>query len=217
MERENFTQKFNIKNLNKNADEIEYALKIFKQRFEKSAHFAIEYRITTKPNTKTDHKKDNPWVVLLFPLIIILIGCFMWFRTTRSKEDYYTLKGKISYLEDTIGKHKNRATKFLKIENNPTVFDIFVGKESGDFSPELDKTDELRVNDEVTIYFSSTSTKQQFDQLPMNNSIQFIEKNNEIIFQEGTKSKIATYIIFGSGLIFFVVVLVVIIRRKYFK
>lgn len=213
METKNLTQKFNVADLNKDTDEIEYAISIYKQRGVKSGQISADYDFSKKPVVD----EDNPWWLLIIPFIILLIGSFLMYRTTRPKEEYYILKGKISYLENTIGTYKPRATKYIKIENSPTMFDIFVGKESGDFSPELDKTDELKLNDEVTLYYSSTSTQKQYGNIPLNNSIQFIEKENELYFHEGTKNKIAAYIVLTAGVLFLIIILIVILRKKYFK
>lgn len=213
METKNLTQKFNVVDLNKDANEIEYAISIYKQRAAKSGQISADYDFSKKPVVN----EVNPWWLLLIPFIILLIGSFLMYRTTRPKEEYYALKGKITYLENTIGTYKARGNKYIQIENNPTVFNIFVGKESGDFSPELDKTDELKLNDEITLYYSSTSTQQKFRKIPLNNSIEFIEKGNQLYFHEGTKNKIAAYIVLAAGVLFLIIILIVIIRKKYFK
>lgn len=219
MKNNNLIQKFDIKDLNRTADEIEHALKIFKQRFEKSAHYIPEHNLSQKPDkvSNTNKTQNNTLITFLFPIIIILIGTFMLIRTNRSKEDYYSLQGKINYLEDSIGKHKNKSTRFIKLENNPTFFEIFVGKESGDFSPELDRTDELKINDEVTIYYGSTSTKQLFDSIYLNKSTEFIEKNNQLYFHEKTKSTYLAYFIIGIGSILFIILSIVRIKKPYHR
>lgn len=217
METKNLTQKFNVVDLNKDANEIEYAISIYKQRVAKSGQILADHNFSKKTVSDSDAAKENPLWLLLIPFIILLIGSFLMYRTERPKEEYYVLKGKITYLENTIGSYKARGNKYIQIENNPTIFDIFIGKESGDFSPKLDKTDELKLNDEVTIYYSSTSTQKQFSEIPLNNSIQFIEKENKLYFHEGTKNKIAAYIVLTAGVLFLIIISIVILRKKYFK
>jgi len=214
--KESQTQKFDIRYLNKNTDEIEYAIKIYKQRIKKSGHPIIEYSLSKKQDSNTNPRKEKERTALflfIFPAVILAIGIFLLMRSNRSKEEYYAIKGKISYLGNSIGMHKNKSTRFLQIKDNPTVFKIFVGKESGDFSPILDKTAELNLNDEIVIYYGSRSSEKSLDGIPINKSAEYIEKDSQLYFHEGTKNKYFAYFILTIGTLLLCILLFMKTRK----
>ncbi|WP_432673115.1 hypothetical protein [Flavobacterium sp. SM2513] len=214
VENGNEVQKFNVKEVNKTADEIEHALKIYKQRIKKTTTENSSYTLSKKPSISSSTDKNAKWFVFIAPLIIIIFGTYTWSQSLKDKESYDFKKGTITYIDTHFEKYKNRATLFLQLDNDPTVFKLFIGKERGDFCPVLDQTDALQINDEITIYYDKFSNKKEYDNTVFNNSITYIVKNNDIIFHDETSLKYAGYLIIGVGILLLFIILILKLKRK---
>lgn len=212
---ENQTETFDIRHLNKSSDEIEYAVKIFKQRVGNFAENQNEYSLSKKPEyfLKDKTKNTNNLVVYSLPAIILLIGFFLYHRANRTLDNYNVVTGKISYIENHFGKRKDKDNKFIQIENNTTVFKIFTGTESDAFSPKIDKTDLLKVNDTIQIYFDNTFFTEIEDNNTYNHSTASIVKNDKVYFHDGVKSQYFAYLIIGIGGTLLIIMLIVKLKK----
>lgn len=215
IKKENQTETFDIRHLNKNSDEIEYAIKIFKQRVGNFAENQNEYSLSKKPEYLLSEttKKTSNLVVFILPIIILALGFFLHQRANRSLNNYNVVKGKITYIENHFGKRKDRETKFIQIENNPTVFKVFTGKESDDFSPKIDKTDLLKVNDTIQIFVDNTFFTKIEDNITYNHSTEYIVKNDKVYFHDGVKSQYFAYLILGIGGTLLIIMLIAKLKK----
>ncbi|MCU0443688.1 MAG: hypothetical protein MUE85_02140 [Microscillaceae bacterium] len=41
----------------------------------------------------------------------------------------------------------------LKVKGYPKTFELFIGKDFGDFSPEFEKIDDLKLGDKIDVFF----------------------------------------------------------------
>lgn len=75
---------------------------------------------------------------LLVSLLVIFAGLFFYYKSLKSKTDHEIVKGKIDYLDTKFENLKPRDHRFIHLIGYDQTFDIFVGKEKGDFSPEFE-------------------------------------------------------------------------------
>ncbi len=93
--------------------------------------------------------------------------------------------------------------RFLEITNYKKPFEIFLGKESGDFKPDFQNVDVIKVGDSISIYYDeSLHTRSSF----VNNLTYFIDRNEEAIYVKGKSAAIKVY-----GLLIFTILMSAII------
>jgi hypothetical protein len=150
-------------------------------------------------NTKKKYiifKKSMAGVITILALSVLILS-----RGHKTKLDFQHVKGKLIYVEKTFEELPNRHLgkyRYLKLESFPKTFELFVGKDFGDFKPEFERIDNLRVGNEIDIYFDENSTETD---LRINRLVQFIDKNEEPIFIRSGKDKSLGYILFALGFI----------------
>lgn len=156
--------------------------------------------------------KKEPKVVfkkfLLACGFIFISGIYLTIRGSKEKVDFPVTKGKIDYLDSTFANYTPRDTRYIHVESSPIVFQLFIGKETGDFSPKFEQLDKLKLGDEISIYYADKSALQKNSDV-FNKTVQFIDKNNDAYFIRGNKDKYGGYffIIFGILMTLFVFIL----------
>ena len=143
---------------------------------------------------------------------VIFLGCLIFARAGKSKSELQKVTGRLISIEKSNKSLPNQDTArmwYLLIDNHPKIFQIFTGKESGDFKPNFEKIDSLKANDDITIYFDE-NFKTQDD--PINRLTYFIDRGQETIFIKGDWEKYAG--IFCIGLPVSTIVILIILKRK---
>jgi hypothetical protein len=143
---------------------------------------------------------------------VIFLGCLIFARAGKSKSEFQKVTGRLISIEKTSKSLPNQDTakmRYLLIDNHPKIFQIFIGKEFGDFKPKFEKIDSLRANDDITIYFDE-NFKTQND--PINRLTYFIDRGQETIFIKGDWEKNAG--IFLIGLCVAIIVILIILKQK---
>ena len=139
-------------------------------------------------------------VIVLISILLIIVSGFLIIRDTKPKTEYSKLRGIISYYDKTYGELPNRDMgkyRYLKINNYPYEFELYIGKDFGDFKPEFENLDGLKVGDNISIYgYETNDTKQS----GINRNTQFIEKDNQLYFKRGAQSKIIGIFLIGCSL-----------------
>ncbi|HEY3370730.1 MAG TPA: hypothetical protein VGK10_07775 [Prolixibacteraceae bacterium] len=134
-------------------------------------------------------------------ITILILGSFILIRGTKDKTEFHQLTGKVVFLDKTfeelplrhLGKYR-----YLLIDNYSNVFEIFVGKDFGDFKPLLERIDDLKVGDEIVVHFDEDS-KEKINRL--NRLIQYIDKDGKPYFIRGNKDKNGGYFFIGLSII----------------
>jgi hypothetical protein len=119
-------------------------------------------------------------------LSIIILSTFMLFRGKTPKQDFQKMAGKVTYFDKKFNNLPNRhhgKYRYIAIENYPKVFEIFIGKEVGDFSPAFEKIDSIQLHDEIEIYFSTFASDLKS---PINRLVRYIDKNGQPYFIYGS-------------------------------
>ena len=149
----------------------------------------------------------------LFSLSFVLIlAIFLFFRANKDKSSFEKTRGKIVLFNKENGLSTNNNSsnfRYLKVDSHPKTFELFIGKDWGDFKPKFEKVDDLKIGDSVTIYFDE-NFKTESDTI--NRLAYFIDRGQEPIFVKGSWEKYLAYFIFGSVLI--ILFVLVVAKRK---
>ena len=142
----------------------------------------------------------------------IVLGILLLNRSAKTKEEFIKIEGAVTYFDKQFENLPTRDLgkyRYLVIGGTSRVFDIFIGNEPGDFSPEFERMDELTIGDTVTLYYDDNSyTEGQL----VNNLARFIDRDKEPIFIESSKTdKTLGYIVVGLG---FALVIVILTLKK---
>ena len=141
-------------------------------------------------------------------IIIIVLGLFILIRGTKEKTEFQNITGRITYLNKTFEELPNRNQgkyRYLSIDSYSKVFELFIGKDFGDFKPKYEKIDDLKIGDNIVVYFDVDLNETD---VRLNRLLQFIDKDGQPYFIRGSKDKTGGYffIIIGillSGLIIY--------------
>lgn len=147
---------------------------------------------------------------IIAAIFIIIAGGYLTFRGYKEKNDFIHLNSIIKYIgeKDPQNQKGNGKYRYLILEDYPGVFQIFVGKESGDFSPEYENLNQLNIGDTISVYYDeSFLQKSQY-----NNLTRFIDKGDKAIFIEGGLDKSFGYFIIGLGTL--LGILLLILKKK---
>ena len=141
---------------------------------------------------------------LLISIGIIGFGIYLSLRAAKEKNEFESVTGTIDYFDKTFQEinYQNKGNhRFIHISDYPIVFDIFVGKEQGDFGPKFERLDSLQLGDEITIYHAGKTPLQQQQDLRLNKTVQFIDKDDQAYFIRGNKDRLGGYLLGGFGVI----------------
>ena len=133
-------------------------------------------------------------------LFAIALALFVFFRASKDKFSFQKVSGIITSLDKTNENFPNKDSlkfRYLKIDNSPKTFELFIGKDLGDFKPEFEKIDNLISGDSVTIYFDE-NYKTQDD--PINRLTYFIDRGQSVIFIKGSGEKYLAYFLIGLSI-----------------
>ena len=127
----------------------------------------------------------------------IIVGCiitaYVFFPISKNKTNLNMVNGIVLSLKNTLLHYEGKDSsnyRFLEITNYEKPFEIFLGKYSWDFKPDLQKVDQLKIGDSVKIWYdeSFATSGSQF-----NNLTYFIERDGEGIYVRGKSSALKVY------------------------
>lgn len=145
-------------------------------------------------------------------LSICIIGISLITRANKHKTDFYKLTGKITYLLNKLPNEEvrnNGKERYLQIENSNRIFKIFVGKEWGDFNPEFEIIDSLKIGDTIDLYFAD-SNQTESDQI--NHLTQYIDSNRKPYFIIGKRDR--TFGKFAIGFAVLGILILILLKLK---
>jgi len=135
--------------------------------------------------------------------MFLLMSIYLITRSEKPREDFLYQKGQISYISDInplkSGSEPSQKDVYLILHEYERVFELFTGTDKGDFSPRVNRLDELDIGDEIEVYFEETiKTKTQ----QVNRLLQYLDKNGELYYLRSKVDKYIGYFILGcSGLL----------------
>lgn len=135
--------------------------------------------------------------------LCLLFSFYLFHRATKNKRDFEQVTGVVEYIETSspLSPNNNPARyRFLKVEGYARPFELFIGKETGDFSPELERVDAIKPGDTVTVYYDENISIQH---APVNRLAYFIDRNTISLFVKGSWDKGMAYFISSFSLVLF--------------
>lgn len=157
--------------------------------------------------------KPHIFVKSIYGVItIITLSSYIFFRGIKEKKDFNKISGIVVYNDNSFEDWPNRdfgKYRYLKIDNFQSMFQIFIGKDFGDFKPELELIDSLRIGDQIDIYYD---TNEMESDSRINNLIQYIDKDSTPYFIKGNQDKIFGIILFVIGIV--VLLTLLILKRQ---
>jgi hypothetical protein len=157
---------------------------------------------------KKKDQKDIFYKLILGCIVIIGFGIYLSVRSGKEKTEFNNATGKIDFLEKTFGNLKKRDHRFIHIKDYELVFDLFIGKKTGDFNPKFEQLDKLKLGDEITVYYADKTPLQKNQNLSLNKTVQFIDKKGEAYFIKGNKDKYGGYFFIGIGVLTMIMLLI---------
>ncbi len=148
---------------------------------------------------------------LLACVVIVGFGVYLSIRGSKEKTEFESVTGQIDYFDKTFGEinYGNKGDhRFIHIVDFPLVFEIFVGNAPGDFGPKFEQLDQLAVGDEITVYYAEKTPLQRNQDLRLNKTVQFIDKDGEAYFIRGNKDKYGGYFFIGIGVLLAIALLI---------
>ena len=110
-------------------------------------------------------------------------------NNSREKKDYAKTTGEIVYLDKRLGELPSRDVgkyRYLKLQGYPYPFEIFVGKDPGDFGPKYEQIDHLQPGNIVSVFYYETDNTHSEK---INRYIQFIDKGEISFFERGDSQR----------------------------
>lgn len=166
----------------------------------------------TKKETKEIFFKS-----IIASIFIIGFGIYLSVRGSKPKEDFEKVTGKIDYFDKTFQEinYRNKGKhRFIHIVDFPVVFQLFIGKETGDFSPKFEQLDQLKIGDEITVYYASKTPFQKGNDARLNKTVQFIDMRGEAYFVRGNKDKYGGYGLVAFGFLLSIILLILKSKGK---
>ncbi|QNK62452.1 hypothetical protein H7F33_18225 [Pedobacter sp. PAMC26386] len=145
------------------------------------------------------------WKAALTFLGLAIFGLIIFLKAGQTKGDLTKTTGAITFLSDNyknIDERNAGKMCFFMIDSSPEVFEVFIGKESGDFKPDLEKMYQLKKGDIIDIYYDTNYLNMSSnEEISVNRALQFIDKNNEPVFIKGNTDQLMGTGIAGFSLL----------------
>ncbi|MDQ8006408.1 MAG: hypothetical protein REI64_16515 [Pedobacter sp.] len=146
-------------------------------------------------------------------ITVIVLSCFGIIRGTKTEKEFDKVSGKITY----IGKHYKELPnrnfgkyRYIKLDVSEQIFEIFIGKDFGDFKPSFEKIDGLKVDDTINIYFDIDPSETE----NINRLVQFIFKNEVPYFKRGSIDKYIGITLLAIGILSFLLLAILKYKDK---
>lgn len=134
-------------------------------------------------------------------ITIIILGSFVLVRGIKEKSDFHRMSGRITYLGKVYEELPNRDKgkyRYLLIDTYPKMFELFIGKDYGDFKPKYERIDTLKPGDDILVYYDVNSKETD---IRLNRLVQFIDKEDKPYFIRGSKDRNFGFFLIGIGIL----------------
>ena len=139
---------------------------------------------------------------------VMVLAVFMMIRGSKDKTEFHKATGGITYIDKIYAELPNRdhgKYRYLQVENYPKIFEIFIGKDWGDFAPKYEQVDSLKTGDMISVYYDLNEIE---DDPRINRLVQFIDKGNKPVFVLGSYYKTFGNVTFSFCVIFLGILLI---------
>jgi hypothetical protein len=128
-------------------------------------------------------------------ITILVLGFGILTRGQKKKEGFQRVSGSVVGIAHTMAGQSNRhegKMRYLQVSGYSKPFELFIGKDPGDFSPAFEALDKLKTGDVVTVYYDEDETNAA-DAAVVNRLAQFIDQGQQPYFIRGSKDKYGGY------------------------
>src|SRR5687767_2706958 len=113
-------------------------------------------------------------IIVLVCLFLSALSVIFILNNTQDKHKYANLVGTIIYKSDKLGDLPNRnfgKYRYITLDTYSLPFELYIGKDFGDFKPLYERLDSLQVGDFISVFFYETENDKNEG---INRNIQFI-------------------------------------------
>lgn len=137
----------------------------------------------------------------MLTLAVVLVGSiFILRRGEAPRQEFQKVSGRITYLDDVspdVELRYDAKKRFLVVDGRPPVFELFIGMDAMDFSPDLQMIDSLNVGDTIDVYYDvrrRIGPAAGFN--PHNLLAYYIDQDSRPMFRMGSRyNKLAWFLI----------------------
>lgn len=142
--------------------------------------------------------------------VLILAG-YLYTRGEKDRSGFNKVTGKVVYYENSYEGLDKDSTKFryIILDSYPRIFELFTGKDWGDFKPVLEQLDKLKTGDNITIYYDDNQYTEN-DQV--NRLASFVDRGNEVLFVKGGWDKVLAKVL--AGMVAAIFALMLVLKEK---
>ncbi len=138
---------------------------------------------------------------------ILFLGVDIISRGYKEKEAFFHVTSQVTSIADSIvGQPDSRNSKqrYIRVNDYPKTFELFVGKDFSDFEPAFEQLDKVEPGDTVTVYFDETKDSPT----TVNRLVQFIDKGKTPYYIKGKKDVYVGYsaIAFCAGIVTYLLI-----------
>jgi hypothetical protein len=136
------------------------------------------------------------------------LGIYLVWTGYKDKKEFQKVTGTVSFISMKYLDLPNRdftKYRYIKIDKYEKPFELFVGKDPGDFKPALDKIDSVKSGDTLTFYFSEKIL--ETTEPPVNRHAYYVDKGSIPVFIfSPTQVYLAYFLILGSIIIIIITI-----------
>lgn len=148
-----------------------------------------------------EYKEHYP-TALGAALLFVIMGAYLITRSDYPREAFIHQKGTIAYLSQVHPLKPDSEPRlkdvYLVLKEYQRIFVLFTGTDPSDFSPRINRLDELNVGDKIDIYYDETA---QTSTRKVNNLLQYLDKNGELYYLRSRADKYIGYVILGCSVL----------------
>jgi len=125
-------------------------------------------------------------VIISVTVVLVSTFLFIMLRDTQDKNRYHKIIGEVTYMDDHYKDFPLRQTdkfRYLRLNNYPYVFEVFIGKGWSDFAPAYEQVDQLKRGDTITV---DEYEADDIAQDSINRNVKLISKDNITYFKAGS-------------------------------
>ena len=133
--------------------------------------------------------------------VVLVISIFVLRRAEASRLEFQKVSGRITYLDDVspdVELRYDAKKRFIVVDGRPPVFELFIGMDAMDFSPEMQKINSLRVGDTIDLYYDVRRRLGRAGSFnPHNLLTYYIDKDGRPMFRMGRRYNSLTWFLIG--------------------
>jgi hypothetical protein len=155
--------------------------------------------------------KPKPYFIkyLLSGIFCLAISRYLLETAYKDKTSFHNITGPIEFVSSRyLDLPKRDTTKFryIKLRGYENPFEVFVGKDLGDFKPALDKTELLKRGETLTVYYEEDVV--HTSGTPVNRHAYYMDLGTLPVFVSSPSQVYLAWFLMGVSILVIVIVLI---------